>query len=82
MSIFPVVHFCHALLIVVFCVQAVPVKLSLDDLLQMSSVQVEESMKRLGSSGEECSRITAALSCLRSATDTGHCSTLNLLKTL
>ncbi|XP_051535789.1 kinase suppressor of Ras 1-like isoform X3 [Myxocyprinus asiaticus] len=50
---------------------AVPVKLSLDALLQMSSAQVEETMKRLGSSGEECSRITAALSCLKSATDTG-----------
>ncbi|XP_016416440.1 kinase suppressor of Ras 1-like isoform X3 [Sinocyclocheilus rhinocerous] len=50
---------------------AVPVKLSLDALLQMSSVQVEDTMKRLGSSSEECSRITAALSCLKSATDTG-----------
>uniref|UniRef100_A0A672M9I4 Kinase suppressor of ras 1b n=1 Tax=Sinocyclocheilus grahami TaxID=75366 RepID=A0A672M9I4_SINGR len=45
--------------------QAVPVKLSLDALLQMSSVQVEDTMKRLGSSSEECSRITAALSCLK-----------------
>uniref|UniRef100_A0A8C2IP70 Kinase suppressor of ras 1b n=1 Tax=Cyprinus carpio TaxID=7962 RepID=A0A8C2IP70_CYPCA len=50
---------------------AVPVKLSLDALLQMSSVQVEDTMKRLGSSSEECSRITTALSCLKSATDTG-----------
>ncbi|XP_016320655.1 kinase suppressor of Ras 1-like [Sinocyclocheilus anshuiensis] len=52
-------------------IEAVPVKLSLDALLQMSSVQVEDTMKRLGSSSEECSRITAALSCLKSATDTG-----------
>lgn len=52
-------------------IEAVPVKLSLDALLQMSSGQVEENMKRLGSSSEECSRITAALSCLKSATDTG-----------
>ncbi|XP_051521229.1 kinase suppressor of Ras 1-like isoform X3 [Myxocyprinus asiaticus] len=50
---------------------AVPVKLSLDALMQMSHAQVEETMKRLGSNGEECSRITAALSCLKSATDTG-----------
>ncbi len=53
--------------------QAVPVKLSLDALLQMSSAQVEDTMKRLGSSSEECSRITAALSCLKSATNTGDC---------
>uniref|UniRef100_A0A672PC40 non-specific serine/threonine protein kinase n=1 Tax=Sinocyclocheilus grahami TaxID=75366 RepID=A0A672PC40_SINGR len=52
-------------------IEAVPVKLSLDALLQMSSAQVEDTMKRLGSSSEECSRITAALSCLKSATDTG-----------
>uniref|UniRef100_A0A9J7Z1R2 Kinase suppressor of ras 1b n=2 Tax=Cyprinus carpio carpio TaxID=630221 RepID=A0A9J7Z1R2_CYPCA len=52
-------------------IEAVPVKLSLDALLQMSSVQVEDTMKRLGSSSEECSRITTALSCLKSATDTG-----------
>ncbi|XP_073674285.1 kinase suppressor of Ras 1 isoform X2 [Garra rufa] len=52
-------------------IKAVPVKLSLDALLQMSSAQVEDTMKRLGSSSEECSRITAALSCLKSATDTG-----------
>uniref|UniRef100_A0A673J726 non-specific serine/threonine protein kinase n=1 Tax=Sinocyclocheilus rhinocerous TaxID=307959 RepID=A0A673J726_9TELE len=43
----------------------VPICLSLDALLQMSSVQVEDTMKRLGSSSEECSRITAALSCLK-----------------
>uniref|UniRef100_A0A9J7ZF37 non-specific serine/threonine protein kinase n=1 Tax=Cyprinus carpio carpio TaxID=630221 RepID=A0A9J7ZF37_CYPCA len=55
----------------------VPICLSLDALLQMSSVQVEDTMKRLGSSSEECSRITTALSCLKSATDTGDC----LLKT-
>ncbi|XP_058655582.1 kinase suppressor of Ras 1 isoform X3 [Onychostoma macrolepis] len=52
-------------------IEAVPVKLSLDALLQMSSGQVEDTMKRLGSSSEECSRITAALSCLKSATDKG-----------
>ncbi|XP_007236915.3 kinase suppressor of Ras 1 isoform X2 [Astyanax mexicanus] len=53
-------------------IQAVPVKLSLDALLQMSSAQVQETMRKLGSSTDECSRITAALSCLKSATDTGR----------
>jgi len=59
--------------------QAVPAKLSLDALLQMSSAQVEDTMKRLGSSSEECSRITTALSCLKSATNTGHRSPLSNL---
>ncbi|KAJ8383882.1 hypothetical protein AAFF_G00213450 [Aldrovandia affinis] len=52
-------------------IQAVPVKLSLDALLQMSGSQVWEMMRRLGSSSEECSRLSAALSCLRSATESG-----------
>ncbi|KAK6296587.1 hypothetical protein J4Q44_G00327290 [Coregonus suidteri] len=52
-------------------IQAVPVKLSLDALLQMSSCQVQDTMRRLGSNPEECSRLTAALSCLKSATETG-----------
>ncbi|XP_045559840.1 kinase suppressor of Ras 1 isoform X3 [Salmo salar] len=52
-------------------VQAVPVKLSLDALLQMSSCQVQDTMRRLGSNPEECSRLTVALSCLKSATETG-----------
>ncbi|KAG5843395.1 hypothetical protein ANANG_G00150480 [Anguilla anguilla] len=52
-------------------IEAVPVKLSLDALLQMSGSQVRETMKRLGSSSEECSRLTAALSCLKSATESG-----------
>uniref|UniRef100_A0A4W5KBE1 non-specific serine/threonine protein kinase n=1 Tax=Hucho hucho TaxID=62062 RepID=A0A4W5KBE1_9TELE len=47
--------------------QAVPVKLSLDALLQMSSCQVQDTMRQLGSEPEECSRLTAALSCLKSA---------------
>ncbi|XP_076831848.1 kinase suppressor of Ras 1-like isoform X2 [Brachyhypopomus gauderio] len=51
---------------------AVPVKLSLDALLQMSSAQVQETMRRLGSSADECSRITAALSCLKSTTTAGR----------
>uniref|UniRef100_A0A674CK73 non-specific serine/threonine protein kinase n=1 Tax=Salmo trutta TaxID=8032 RepID=A0A674CK73_SALTR len=46
-------------------IQAVPVKLSLDALLQMSSCQVQDTMRQLGSEPEECSRLTAALSCLK-----------------
>ncbi|CDQ67896.1 unnamed protein product [Oncorhynchus mykiss] len=49
--------------------QAVPVKLSLDALLQMPGSHVRETMRRLGSSLEECSRLSAALSCLKSATE-------------
>ncbi|KAJ8280930.1 hypothetical protein GJAV_G00061150 [Gymnothorax javanicus] len=53
-------------------IQAVPVKLSLDSLLQMSGAQVRETMRKLGSSSEECSRLSAALSCLRGATEAGR----------
>lgn len=53
--------------------QAVPVKLSLDALLQMPGSHVRETMRRLGSSLEECSRLSAALSCLKSATESGGC---------
>uniref|UniRef100_A0A3B4DJD1 non-specific serine/threonine protein kinase n=1 Tax=Pygocentrus nattereri TaxID=42514 RepID=A0A3B4DJD1_PYGNA len=53
-------------------IQAVPVKLSLEGMLQMSGAQVQETMRKLGSSTEECSRITAALSCLKSATDSSQ----------
>ncbi|MFT7803336.1 kinase suppressor of Ras 1-like isoform X3 [Arapaima gigas] len=52
-------------------IEAVPGKLSLDTLLQMSGSQVRETMRRLGSSSEEYSRLTAALSCLRSAAESG-----------
>ncbi|XP_062328623.1 kinase suppressor of Ras 1-like isoform X2 [Osmerus eperlanus] len=52
-------------------IQALPAKLSLDALLQMSSSQVGDTMRRLGSNSEECSRLTAALSCLKSATEIG-----------
>lgn len=63
-----VVHF------VLMCpsLQAVPVKLSLDALLQMTGSQVREIMRRLGSSSEECARLSAALSCLKSATESGE----------
>uniref|UniRef100_A0A668AIM4 non-specific serine/threonine protein kinase n=1 Tax=Myripristis murdjan TaxID=586833 RepID=A0A668AIM4_9TELE len=46
-------------------------KLSVDVLLQMSNSELQDTMRRLGSNSEECSRLTAALSCLKSATETG-----------
>uniref|UniRef100_UPI0037E94712 kinase suppressor of Ras 1-like isoform X1 n=2 Tax=Semicossyphus pulcher TaxID=241346 RepID=UPI0037E94712 len=46
-------------------------KLSVDGLLQMSSCELQETMRRLGSNSEDRSRLTAALSCLKSANDTG-----------
>ena len=52
--------------------QAVPVQLSLDALLQMPGSQVRETMRRLGSSSEECGRLSAALSCLKTATESGR----------
>lgn len=53
--------------------QAVEAKLSLDTLLQMTGAQVRDTMRRLGSSSEECARLSAALSCLKSATESGMC---------
>uniref|UniRef100_A0A673WXG4 non-specific serine/threonine protein kinase n=1 Tax=Salmo trutta TaxID=8032 RepID=A0A673WXG4_SALTR len=52
-------------------IEAVPVKLSLDALLQMPGSQVQETVRSLGSTSEECARLTAALSCLKSATESG-----------
>uniref|UniRef100_A0A3P9BK62 Kinase suppressor of ras 1 n=1 Tax=Maylandia zebra TaxID=106582 RepID=A0A3P9BK62_9CICH len=57
-----------------FCfapLKAVEAKLSLDTLLQMTGAQVRDTMRRLGSSSEECGRLGAALSCLKSATESG-----------
>lgn len=51
--------------------QALQAKLSLDALLQMTGAQVRDTMRKLGSSSEECSRLSAALSCLKSATESG-----------
>ncbi|XP_058857135.1 kinase suppressor of Ras 1-like isoform X2 [Acipenser ruthenus] len=51
--------------------QAVSGELSLDALLQMSSLQVSDAMRRFGSSSEECSRLNAALSCLKNACKSG-----------
>uniref|UniRef100_A0A8C1K6E9 non-specific serine/threonine protein kinase n=1 Tax=Cyprinus carpio TaxID=7962 RepID=A0A8C1K6E9_CYPCA len=47
------------------------VSLSLDALLHMPSSQVKETMRRLGSSSEDCTRLCAALNCLKSASDGG-----------
>ncbi|XP_047676492.1 kinase suppressor of Ras 1 isoform X2 [Tachysurus fulvidraco] len=56
-------------------IESVPVNLSLDALLQMSGSQVQETMRKLGSSADECSRITAALSCLKSTSTSSTSST-------
>ncbi|XP_050977202.1 kinase suppressor of Ras 1 isoform X2 [Labeo rohita] len=52
--------------------EAVNVKLSLDALLQMPGSQVKETMRRLGSSSEDCTRLCAALNCLKSASESGE----------
>lgn len=59
--------------------QALEAKLSLDALLQMTGAQVRDTMRRLGSSSEECARLVAALSCLKSATESGMGNILRLL---
>ncbi|XP_058644697.1 kinase suppressor of Ras 1 [Onychostoma macrolepis] len=53
-------------------IEAVNVKLSLDALLQMPGSQVKETMRRLGSSSEDCTRLCAALNCLKSASESGE----------
>ncbi|XP_029373273.1 kinase suppressor of Ras 1-like [Echeneis naucrates] len=52
-------------------IQAAAGKLSVDGLLQMSNSELEDTMRRLGSNSEDCSRLTAALSCLKSADESG-----------
>lgn len=52
--------------------QAAAGKLSVDGLLQMSSSELQDTMRRLGSNSEDRSRLTAALSCLKSANETGE----------
>uniref|UniRef100_A0A3B3RZ86 Kinase suppressor of ras 1 n=1 Tax=Paramormyrops kingsleyae TaxID=1676925 RepID=A0A3B3RZ86_9TELE len=56
-------------LLIVHRLQALPAHLSLDTLLHMPSPQVLQLLQGLGSSSEDCSKLTAALSCLRSATE-------------
>uniref|UniRef100_A0A672JM26 non-specific serine/threonine protein kinase n=1 Tax=Salarias fasciatus TaxID=181472 RepID=A0A672JM26_SALFA len=55
-------------------IEVVEAKLSVDALLQMTGAQVRDTMRRLGSSSEECARLSAALSCLKSATESGMSS--------
>ena len=62
--------------------QAVEAKLSLDALLQMTGAQVRDTMRRLGSSSEECARLSAALSCLMSATESGMSGFVRVLEIL
>ncbi|XP_019714450.1 kinase suppressor of Ras 1 isoform X1 [Hippocampus comes] len=52
-------------------IEAVEVKFSLDALLQMAGTQVRDTMRRLSFTSEECARLSAALSCLKSATEAG-----------
>ncbi|XP_060703837.1 kinase suppressor of Ras 1-like isoform X3 [Hemiscyllium ocellatum] len=52
-------------------IQEVPGDLTLDILLNMSDTKVCEVMKRYGANPEECCRLNAALSCLRSINDSG-----------
>uniref|UniRef100_A0A8C4S1W9 non-specific serine/threonine protein kinase n=1 Tax=Erpetoichthys calabaricus TaxID=27687 RepID=A0A8C4S1W9_ERPCA len=52
-------------------IQAVPAKLSLDALMQMSGPQVTETMREFGLSAEECSRLNSALSCLKRVSESG-----------
>uniref|UniRef100_A0A3Q0RVG2 Kinase suppressor of ras 1 n=1 Tax=Amphilophus citrinellus TaxID=61819 RepID=A0A3Q0RVG2_AMPCI len=58
-------------------IQAAAGKLSVDSLLQMSSSELQDTMRRLSSSSEDRSRLTAALSCLKSANETGDQKTSN-----
>nr|XP_043888509.1 kinase suppressor of Ras 1-like isoform X2 [Solea senegalensis] len=46
-------------------------KPSVDCVLQTSSSELQDTMRRLGSNSEDRSRLTAALSCLKSADETG-----------
>uniref|UniRef100_A0A8C6TP41 non-specific serine/threonine protein kinase n=1 Tax=Neogobius melanostomus TaxID=47308 RepID=A0A8C6TP41_9GOBI len=52
-------------------IEAIEAKFSLDALLQMTGAQVRDTMQRLDFSSEECARLIAALSCLKSATESG-----------
>ncbi|KAL3057805.1 hypothetical protein OYC64_008122 [Pagothenia borchgrevinki] len=47
-------------------------KISLDGSLQNSSCELQDKMRRLGSSSEDRPRLTGALSCLKSANEAGE----------
>uniref|UniRef100_A0A8C3T6E8 non-specific serine/threonine protein kinase n=1 Tax=Chelydra serpentina TaxID=8475 RepID=A0A8C3T6E8_CHESE len=48
-----------------------PGQLSLEDLLEMTDDQVCETVEKFGASSEECARLNASLSCLRSVHKSG-----------
>uniref|UniRef100_A0A8C8SX40 non-specific serine/threonine protein kinase n=1 Tax=Pelusios castaneus TaxID=367368 RepID=A0A8C8SX40_9SAUR len=48
-----------------------PGQLSLEDLLEMSDDQVCETVEKFGANSEECARLNASLSCLRSVHKSG-----------
>ncbi|XP_061753050.1 kinase suppressor of Ras 2-like isoform X1 [Nerophis ophidion] len=52
-------------------IEVVEAKVSLDALLQMAGAQVRDTMQRLGFTSEECSRLSDAFSCLKSAAESG-----------
>lgn len=52
-------------------IELIEAEFSLDALLQMTGAQVRDTMQRLDFSSEECARLIAALSCLKSATESG-----------
>ncbi|XP_028275535.1 kinase suppressor of Ras 1-like isoform X2 [Parambassis ranga] len=52
-------------------IQAAAGKLSVDGLLQMTSSELQDTMRRLSSNSEDRSCLAAALSCLRSVHETG-----------
>ncbi|KAM9317912.1 kinase suppressor of Ras 1-like isoform 2-T2 [Pholidichthys leucotaenia] len=52
-------------------IQAVAGKRSAERLLQMSSSELQDTMRRLSSNSEDRSRLPAALSCLKSASEAG-----------
>lgn len=49
-------------------------ELSEDSLPQTPGCELQDTMRRLGSSSEDRSRLTVALSCLKSGNDSGSCS--------
>ncbi|EMP24406.1 Kinase suppressor of Ras 2 [Chelonia mydas] len=50
-----------------------PGQLSLEDLLEMTDDQVCETVEKFGANSEECARLNASLSCLRSVHKSAAC---------
>lgn len=49
-----------------------PGQLSLEELLEMTDDQVCETVEKFGANSEECARLNASLSCLRSVHKSGE----------